>query len=123
MTMKRALIVAVVMFLTACAAPGNIRPLIDSHGVDLSRYEADLAQCNQYAAQVLGAGERAVIGALVGAGLSALLSGMTGNRNMAGPAARGGALLGAIGGGADGAQSQHQVVTRCLAGRGYRVLQ
>ena len=76
--MKPLAVVLISVALGACAGP-NYRPMIDAQGVDLNRYEADLAQCQQYAGQVAGAATQAAIGAGIGALLSGALA-ATGGR-------------------------------------------
>lgn len=108
--------------LSGCAATGGAqyRPLIDSANVDAVRYEGDLYDCQAYARQVSGAQERAVVGALFGALLGAAVGHGTGYGNRL---AALGALSGAAQGGVQGNESQQAVITRCLSGRGYSVLQ
>lgn len=120
--MKRTISIALVLTLTACAG-ANYRPLVDSQGVDMNRYESDLQNCQQYAGQVGGAGENAAIGAGIGAALSFALAAIGGNRYDRGRSAAGGALLGAVSGAGAGENSQRDVIRRCMSGRGYRVLQ
>ena len=115
--MKKALI-ALSVILTGCA---NYRPVVDMQGVDGSRYEADLATCQQYATQV-SPGEQAGIGAAGGAVLLGIIGGILGNRQSVGQGAAIGALYGGTAGAAHGADSQINIVRRCMAGRGYRVL-
>jgi outer membrane lipoprotein SlyB len=125
--MKRivALAVAVSVALTGCATPVDTtyRPIVDTKGVDLNRYEADLVECRQYANETWnaqqGAAGGAVAGALFGAAIGAVL-GVRGSdlARIAGATA--------ITGGARGAgqayRSQTDIVKVCMAGRGYRVL-
>jgi outer membrane lipoprotein SlyB len=110
--------------LGACAGTGSsYRPLIDTQGVDMSRYENDLASCQAYANQVSGAAENAAVGAVAGAAMGALISAAAGSRYSRTSGARVGAVTGAAGGAATGETNQRDVIRRCLAGRGYRVLQ
>jgi hypothetical protein len=120
--MKRPMIVLTCLSLAACAGP-NYRPLIDSRGVDMNRYEADLRDCQQYAAQTAGAAQHAAAGALIGALLGAALATAAGSRYDARASARVGAVAGGVSGGAQGEMSQRDISRRCLAGRGYSVLQ
>ena len=120
--MKRTLVIAISVFLTACAG-ANYRPMIDSRNVDMNKYEMDLRDCQQYAGQVAGAGEHAAIGAAVGAGLGYLLGRAAGARYDAAATGRVGAVAGAASGGAQGEMSQRDVIRRCMSGRGYSVLQ
>jgi hypothetical protein len=99
-----------------CAA--NPNPIIDTQGVDMARYERDLAECQGYRDQIpteVGVAKGTAAGAAVGAATGAI----------AGDVGRG-AGYGAIAGGAESARlnerEKQQVVKNCLRGRGYRVL-
>lgn len=103
--------------ISACAARREV--IIDPKGVDMQRYEADLADCRQVARQVQSsAGGKALGGAVVGG----LVGAVIGNRHTA----ETGAKLGAIGGASRGGQETHQerllVMKNCMRDRGYRVL-
>jgi len=95
------------------------RPIIDTKGVDMRDYEVDLAECQKYAEQV-ELGQETAVDAGVGAAFGWALSKVTGGDS------KKSASLGAITGGSkglsDAAQSQKQVITTCLRGRGYKVL-
>lgn len=119
---KRLAIVFTCVSLASCAG-ANYRPLIDSRGVDMNRYESDVRDCQQYAAQTSGAPGHAVAGALIGALLGAALATAAGSRYDARSTARVGAVAGGVSGGAQGEMSQRDIIRRCLAGRGYSVLQ
>jgi outer membrane lipoprotein SlyB len=111
--------------LTACAATSgaNYRPIIDTRGVDFNRYESDLRDCQSYATQTAGAGESAAAGALAGALLGGVLAAAAGKNYSRSGSAGVGAVTGAVGAGAQGETNQRNIVRRCLAGRGYNVLQ
>ena len=110
----------IAMLLAALALAGcaGVRPIVDMQGRSAYQYEADLADCQQYAAGV-DVGGHALVGAALGAGLGAALGAVLGDAGT-------GAALGAISGGAtglgQGAGAQVDVVRRCLAGRGWNVL-
>ena len=110
------------LFLVACAG-ANYRPMIDSKNVDMSKYESDLRDCQQYAQQTSGAGMGAAVGAGAGALFGAILAAAAGSRYDQGATARVGAVTGALAGGVGGGENQESVVKRCIAGRGYSVLQ
>jgi outer membrane lipoprotein SlyB len=116
---------ACLLFATGCAttAGANYRPIIDSKGVDLNRFETDLRECQSFAQQTAGAAESAAAGAAAGAILGAVLAAAAGNNYSRSSTARVGAVTGAVGAGAEGETNQRNIVRRCLAGRGYRVLQ
>jgi outer membrane lipoprotein SlyB len=115
----------VAVSIGGCAATSgaNYRPIVDNKGVDLNRYEMDLRECQNYALQTAGAGESAAAGALAGAALGAVLAGAAGKNYSKSSTARVGAVSGAVGAGAQGETNQRRIINRCLAGRGYRVLQ
>jgi hypothetical protein len=96
-------------------------PVVDMKGVDHAKYQADLAECEKYGEQVAGAGGGAVAGTAVGAGLGYAVGRAVGVRDPS-AAARGGAVAGGARGAAGGAKNRHSVVSKCLAGRGYKVL-
>ena len=108
--------IAAALLLAACSsAPG---PIIDTKGVNMAHYKADLQDCEGYAEQVhieRGVAKGAVAGGAVGAATGAVV----------GDTAKG-AGVGAIAGAAKSAQlgdrEKSRVVKNCLRGRGYRVL-
>jgi len=114
----------ILIFLVGCAG-ANYRPMIDMRGgsVDANRYESDLRECQQYASQTAGAADKAVVGAVAGALFGAVLAAAAGSNYDRGATARVGAVTGAVGGGAQGENDQRSIIRRCLAGRGYSVLQ
>ncbi|MEM1153196.1 MAG: glycine zipper domain-containing protein [Pseudomonadota bacterium] len=109
-------LIAAVALLSACTTTDEI--IIDQKGVDMSRYNDDLAECRSYATEVQ-TGKKVAKGAASGAVVGGLIGAITGD-------AAEGAGVGAVGGGAKGAsrgeQEEVQVVKRCLRGRGYKVL-
>lgn len=111
--------ISALLALAGCTTTDEI--IIDEKGVNMSAYQTDLAECQQYATGVKTE-EKATKGAASGAVVGGLIGAITGGTS---GAARG-AGVGAVGGGArgvnEGEQSEVQVVKRCLQGRGYRVL-
>jgi hypothetical protein len=107
---------AVTMVLAACAAhPG---PVIDTRGVDMTAYRRDLAECQQYAAQVnmaAGAAKGAVAGGAYGAAVGSI-------HGRATEGAGTGAISGAAWSALDADREKQRIVKRCVAGRGYPVL-
>jgi hypothetical protein len=117
--------ISIMALLSGCAATtgANYRPIIDSKGIDFNRYEADLSECQAYATQTASAAQSAAAGAIAGAVLGAALAAAAGSRYDRSSTARVGALSGAVGAGAEGERNQRTIINRCLAGRGYKVLQ
>lgn len=119
--MKTAIIIMAVL-LTGCATTqgsgSNYVPIVDQPN---ENYQRDLADCQQHANRVMSAGEGAALGAAGGAVLGMLFNAAAGGgfRN---ESAAIGALSGAVGGAAQGERGQRDIISRCLAGRGHRVL-
>ena len=123
---KKLLCIALALAMTGCATGRGFgktyQPIVDMKGEDLGRYNANLAECQQYA-QGISAGKNAAGGAIAGALLGAALAAGFGlsSRHVASVAGAGAASWG----GAAGAASQGKqetIIMRCLQGRGYRVL-
>jgi len=97
-------------------------PVVDMKGVDTAQYNRDLYECQQYANQVSpgeNAAGAAVAGALFGAALSAALGGHSRANTLN---AGGGAVAAGTGAAVNSLKKQQDIIGRCLAGRGYRVL-
>ena len=116
----KVLSIAVVASIVGCAGPAY-RPIIDTQGVDFNRYEADLRDCQSFSTQTADAATSGAVGAAAGAVLGSVLAGVSGDNRKS--SAELGAIAGAIIGGAGGETNQRNIIRRCLAGRGYRVLQ
>jgi hypothetical protein len=116
MNMKALTVVTVSVYISACSGHS---PIVDTQGVDMSNYENDLAHCQQYAKQV-STGKDTAIGAGLGAALGWAVSAVAGGDKSAS------AGVGAVTGGAAGlgksANEQKAIISRCLQGRGYKVL-
>ena len=127
--MKKITAVLTSSLLAACAY--NSAPVIGPHDKTDAEYQQDFAECQQYAAQVskgeaakTGAINAGVIGALSGAAIG-LIDGHGVDGAVAGGAIAGGvagAGAGAAGGATKATQDQAYVLRRCLAGKGYDVL-
>ena len=122
-------IIAAAIALTGCASvpgghytPQTITPIIDRQGTDPVKLAQDLEQCNAFARQSAGVGESAAAGAIVGALIGAALMAAAGGNGFRNEAAAVGAISGGLAAGAEAGMSQRQIVSRCMTGRGYRVL-
>jgi hypothetical protein len=102
--------------LAACVA--HPEPIVDLKGVDQAVYEADRLECQAYADEVSmakGSAKGAASGAVIGAATGAIT----------GDVAQGAGYGGIYGGtqtGMNAEREKQRVFTRCLRGRGYRVL-
>ncbi len=115
------LAVLVAASLTAgCAIPQH-RPIIDMGNKSYSAYQQDLEECTNLSKQV-DAGGQALEGAAGGAIIGALLAMAAGGRGYAGAGAKVGLLSGIVGGSARGVTEERAVLSNCLRGRGYSVL-
>jgi len=122
--MKIRISALITLFLIGCASVEDLtgnNPIIDTLGVNLTQYNHDLAECQQYANEVEIA-QKAAIGAASGAAVGGVFGAVLGNSETV----RRGAGLGAVGGGTrgvrEGIRERDRVIKRCLIGRGYRVL-
>ena len=117
---RATLVVVPLIFMGACTTTDEI--IIDRKGVDMARYAADKAECETYADEVR-TGEKAARGAASGAVVGGAVGAIVRDSS---EGALQGAGVGAVTGGArgisEGARDEVRVVKRCLAGRGYRVL-
>lgn len=105
--------------LAGCATRGeNYVPLVDMRYKSQVGFERDLADCQAYARQRPDATTGAVAGAIAGALLGAALA-PHGYRN---DLSAHGAALGMGAGAGAAIEKQEVVIKRCLAGRGYNVL-
>lgn len=114
---------AAIALLAGCAtSPGgaNYAPMVDT-GHRIGDYNADLAECQQYAQRAAGAGDGAVAGAVGGAIVIGVLSAILGGGGH-GRWAAAGAVAGGLQGAGAGEANQRAVVVRCMQGRSYNVL-
>lgn len=105
-----------IIVLGACAAQPD--PIIDTKGVDLAAYRRDLAECRQYANEVpmaAGAARGAAAGGADGAAVGSI-------NGRAAEGAGTGAISGAAWSMLEADREKQRVVKRCVAGRGYHVL-
>lgn len=121
MTRATILSALIIMLLAGCAGRQRGEPIVDMRGVDPARYQADLADCRQYAQQV-NVGADAATGAVTGAVVGGAVGAAAGNSDTAKRSAGVGAVLGGARGAAGGVQERNQVVRNCLRNRGYAVL-
>ena len=117
--MKIVLVVLIVSLITGCATRGaGYVPVVDSKYKDPKVLAQDTLECQQFAKQRLDAAEGAAAGAVAGALLMAALS-PRGYKNYG---AQQGAIVGGVGGAATANDTQETIIKRCMAGRGYNVL-
>lgn len=122
--MKAAILAtAVALTMTACVSTPQYRPVVD-HGVSTGDYETDLSECTQLAQSSRAtAGKGAVGGAIVGALLGAALgraAGLSGDYTQRVAAV--GAAQGTVAGGAATHSKQTEIISKCVAGRGWNVV-
>jgi hypothetical protein len=88
-----------------------------------AQYSTDLFECQQHANKVMSAGQAAVAGAIGGAIVGALLGAAAGgNGRFNGRMASVGGVAGGLGSAAEAEGGQRGIISRCLSGRGYSVL-
>lgn len=113
-------VITAAAILAGCATTGaNWSPVVDRPGVN---YSTDLAECQQHATRVMSAADGAVGGAVAGALFGALLSAAVGGGRYTKNFMAAGALSGATSAASAAEGGQRGIIRRCLAGRGYSVL-
>jgi len=97
-------------------------PIIDTKGVDFTRYSADLGECRQFAG-IVDRQNQAMAGALGGALIVGIASALLGGNSYQNQqSAMVGGFAGLSGAEARAAGQQQRVMINCMAGRGYRTL-
>lgn len=113
------LTVIFLILLAGCSGARRSGVVIDPEGVDMAKYENDLAACKQISEQVdQKAGAGAVGGAVVGGAIGAIV----GNSSTAMRGAGVGGVIGLTKGGVATRNEKQLVVKNCLRNRGYKVL-
>jgi outer membrane lipoprotein SlyB len=113
------LVLIATLSLSACATRGqNYVPVVDMRGQNHNAFVQDLSDCQAYARQRPDGAQGAVAGAIVGGLLGAVIAPRH-HRNTFGAY---GAGLGAAAGAGGAMDTQESIVKRCMAGRGYNVL-
>ena len=118
--MKTFTIVAAAALLTACASVprgSEYVPLVDMQGKESVALRDDLQACQAFARERISVQNSALATALFGALLGAAASPYNRNDN-----AWAGATAGMRAGGAAATDTQENIIKRCLAGRGWSVL-
>ena len=101
----------------------NWEPVVDLRPQQRANYPTDLQECQQLAARTMSASQGAAVGAAGGAVLGAVLGAVGGGNTRSNVHAAGvGAVTGGVGGAVTGEGGQRSIISRCLAGRGYNVL-
>lgn len=123
---KTLVLLPLILLTVACSNngrfPGQTPVIVDTKGVDMARYEADVSDCEAYAQQV-NVSEKAAVQGATGAVVGGVLGAIFDDRHTgAGEGAAAGAVLGSVKGASRGFEDQSQVLRRCLRGRGYKVL-
>jgi len=112
------------LIFVSCSNMGSqFTPIVDKKNIDENQYQQDLAECQNLSTQAQGAGKDAAKKAAAGVAVGALI-GLVGGGNSTNIAQSAG--VGGVIGGATGAYSgnaeKENVIRRCLAGRGYKIL-
>jgi outer membrane lipoprotein SlyB len=113
----RIAICAIALLVAGCAN----KPIIDTKGVNMAKYDTDLVECDTYADQV-HITRRAAGGAVAGAVLGAVVGAVVGNSETAAAGAGAGGAGGAYNGADRALREKDHVVKNCLRHRGYVVL-
>ena len=119
-------IIAICAAIVGCATTGQTgmgyTPIVDLRADQQASYQADLSACTSFANQRLSAGQGAAGGAIFGAILGGLLGAALGNGRLAADMAIVGGVTAAGSGAAAAEGTQRDIIRRCLANRGYAIL-
>ena len=118
------LALSLVSLLSSCRQVDELtgnRPIVDTKGVDMEVYEADLQDCYVFADEVQ-AGNKVLTGAATGAVVGGVIGAAAGNSETSKRGAGVGAATGTLSGTGSAMQERQRVVRNCLSGRGYLVL-
>jgi len=110
--------ICAMLLVQGCAADPN-KPVIDPQGVDMARYEADRAKCEEVARQVE---QKAANQAVTGAFVLGVIGAIFGDRETVKKMAATGAVTGGAGGLKATDLERGKVVKNCQRARGYNVL-
>lgn len=125
--MKKLIASMAVCMTASCSSTmydeGGYTPVIDFREGQYDTYGSDIRACHNLAKQRMNAAQGAGFGAVGGAILGGLLmTAITGDSEYLGRGMAAGAVGGAMGGAQAGHETQKSIVTKCLTGRGYNVL-
>lgn len=112
-------VILVSMLVSAGCASHRSDVIIDPAGVDMGRYQEDLAECQQIAQQVH---QKTLGGAVGGAVVGGAVGGIVGGTESAEKGAGVGAVVGVARGAAATRREKQVVIKNCLRNRGYKVL-
>ena len=104
------------MLLTGCATS---QPIVDTDGVDLNKYYADLERCQHYQDQAKSNWQSDALGGVVVGGLLGAIGGDAGDA-LEGAAV--GSVIGGTGSLGHDAERKDHIIRECLRQRGYKVL-
>ena len=116
--MGRIVTILALLVIQGCASN---RYIVDTKGIDLAKYEQDLAECKAYRGQVDNTGavaRSAGAGAIVGAAIGAIV----GDSDTAAEIGGAAAVQAGAGKAVEGEHEKDRVVKNCLRQRGYKVL-
>jgi outer membrane lipoprotein SlyB len=112
-------VILVSILASAGCASHRSDVIIDPAGVDMGRYQQNLAECQQIAQQVH---EKTLGSALGGGVVGGAVGGIVGGSETAVKGAGVGAVVGAARGTAATQHEKQVVIKNCLRNRGYKVL-
>ena len=124
-TIRTYMLVCFLLLLVSCSSSQYKDPMdnviVDTAGVDLNKYYADLAECKAFA-QKVDVRDQTTRGVVGGVVVGSVIGAIVGNSD---DAKRGGGAAGVLGGieaNAEARREQNKVMRNCLVGRGYNVL-
>jgi len=116
---KRVTVLLPFLLVGACAVTDRT-PIVEMQGVDATRYQADLQDCQNYAGQV-DVERQLLLNAIVGAVGLAAVGVFFGNGELTERAIGAGLVAGSAKGAEQAVSERNLVIRNCLRARGYRV--
>ena len=101
--------------------PGSGKPIVDTKGVNMAQYELDLQECSTFTEDI-STGKSIAKGAVTGGAVGAVIEAITDDERSWGDTFEVGAVSGGAKSGIRATRQKEQIVSRCLRGRGYKVL-
>ena len=123
--MKTYMLVCSLLLLVGCSSSQYKDPMdnviVDTAGVDLNKYYADLAECKAFA-QKVDVRDQTTKGVVGGVVVGSVIGAIVGNSDDAKRAGGAAGVLGGMEANAEARREQNKVMRNCLVGRGYNVL-
>jgi hypothetical protein len=126
-TLKNAITIIMAAAISTGCATNNMgaqfAPIVDHGGnTEMALYQKDLKECQAYAAQEMSTHEKAAAAAVTAAVFGAILAGALGAKGYRNETSAAYGVVGGTAAAVNGVKNQHDIIRKCLSGRGHKVL-